>query len=337
MAENEKGGREPAGTKRDTAVIMLAFGGPERLEDVRPFINNVVAGRNVPESRIEEVVGQYKQIGGRSPFNELTFGQASALRDALSESKRPMPVYVGMLQWQPYIADVVRTATADGVTRFVVLIMAAHRSEASFDRYRKSFASALDKVENENGVRPQTSFVEPWHTEPLFAEAIAERTLECLNKLSEVELDDTRIIFTAHSIPEEMSSKSGYADQVRATANLVASRVRDRTNRNLPWTVAYQSRSGPPNQLWLEPDIQHELAVSNKAGKRHVVIVPVGFLCDHVEVLFDLDVLAAQTARELGMNMLRAQTVGDHPKFIRLLAERAQFAAELFYAKPERQ
>jgi protoporphyrin/coproporphyrin ferrochelatase len=133
-----------------------------------------------------------------------------------------------------------------------------------------------------------------------------------------------------------MSDTSGYADQIQATASAVASRVRGRTGRALPWAVAYQSRSGPPNQAWLEPDLQHELAVSKKLGKTHVVVVPVGFVCDHVEVLFDLDVLAAQTARELGMSMMRAPTVGNHPTFIRLLAELATDRAESFYAKPER-
>jgi ferrochelatase len=320
----------------DTAVMLLAFGGPTTLEEVRPFIERVTAGRNIPAARIDAVVDQYKQIGGKSPFNELTFAQAEALRQALAKGNNALPVYAGMLYTEPYIKDVLREATAGGAKHIVGIVMAVHRTEASYDRYTNAFQQARLELQTETGVMAEVKYLDQWHLHPLFIEAVADRVIETLEKLKPHELDTTRVLFTAHSVPQEMSDRSGYDEQIQATASSVASRVRGRTGRALPWTVAYQSRSGPPNQPWLEPDLQHEMAVSKKLGKSHTVVVPVGFLCDHVEVLFDLDVLAAQTASELGMVMMRAPTVGNHPTFIRLLAELAANRAESFYAKPER-
>lgn len=320
----------------DTAVMLLAFGGPRSPEEVRPFIERVAADRNIPEARINLVVEQYNAIGGKSPFNELTLRQAEALETALQVQKHKLPVAVGMLYSEPTIKETLQALTTHGITRIVGVIMATHRTEASFDKYTKAFQQARLDVHNDTGVMVDVNYVEQWHVHPLFIEAVADRVIATLEKLTQEELDTTRVIFTAHSVPQEMSDRSGYSEQIQATASSVASRVRGRTGRALPWTVAYQSRSGPPNQPWLDPDVQHEMAVSRKLGKTHVVVVPVGFLSEHVEVLFDLDVLAAQTARELGMSMLRVPTVGDHPTFIRLLAELAENRAESFYAKPER-
>lgn len=320
----------------ETAVLLLAFGGPETLEEVRPFIERVTEGRNVPAARIESVVEQYKLIGGRSPFNELTFKQANALEAALQRGKKPMRVYVGMLHAEPTVKQAVLDATTGGADSIVAIIMATHRSEASYERYTNALHQARLAVQDETNKILPVQYVEQWHTHPLFIEAVSERLIQTLDKLTRRELANTRVLFTAHSIPQEMSDQSHYADQIQATASSVASRVRGRTGRALPWTVAYQSRSGGPNQQWLDPDVQHELAVSKKLEKTHVVIVPVGFLCDHVEVLYDLDVLAAQTASELGMCMVRTPTVGDHPTFIRLLAELATDRSESIYAKPER-
>ena len=320
----------------ETAVLLLAFGGPQTLEDVRPFIERVTAGRGVPTARVDAVVEQYKAIGGTSPFNDLTMQQATALQSALARGKRGLPVYVGMLHTQPSVKQALLDATTGGADKVVAIVMATHRSEASYERYTQAMHQARLDVQTETGIMPKVQYVEQWHVHPLFIEALAERLIQTLEKLTPFELDNSRVLFTAHSIPLEMSDRSGYAEQIQATASSVASRVRGRTGRALPWVVAYQSRSGGPNQEWLDPDVQHEMAVSKKLGKTHVIIVPIGFLCDHVEVLYDLDVLAAQTAAELGMCMMRTPTVGDHPTFIRLLAELATDRAESFYAKPER-
>lgn len=324
-------------TKCDTAVLLLGFGGPETLDQVRPFIEKVVAGRNVPAARVDAVVEQYKEIGGKSPFNELTRRQAKALEKQLEQDKHAMPVKIGLLYSSPTIEQAVEEITACGARSVVVIVLATHRTEASFERYTRALDEALDKVQAATIAKLQIALVESWHLHPLFVEAAAERVITTLDKLTQDELDYCRLLFTAHSIPQEMSDRSGYDEQVQASSAAVASRVRGRTGRNMPWAVSYQSRSGPPTQPWLEPDIQHELAVCKKQGKEHVVVAPIGFLCDHVEVLFDLDVLAARTARELGMSFLRAPTVGDHPTFIRLLAELAAAKAESFYAKPDRQ
>jgi ferrochelatase len=320
----------------DTAVMLLAFGGPQTREEVRPFIDRVTAGRNIPAARLDQVVQQYDVIGGKSPFNELTFKQASAIEKALGTSKQKLPVHVGMLYSEPSIKDTLGEIVKSGGKNVVAIVMAAHRTEASFERYTNAFQQARLDIQTETGVMVQVQYLDSWHTHPLFIEAVSDRVISTLDKMTQPELDTARVLFTAHSVPQEMSDRSGYAEQIQATASSVASRVRGRTGRALPWSLAYQSRSGSPTQPWLDPDLQHEMAVSKKLGKTHVVIVPVGFLCDHVEVLFDLDVQAAQTASELGMCMKRAPTVGDHPTFIRLLAELAADRAESFYAKPER-
>ncbi len=324
------------GTSNDTAVLLLGFGGPERFEDVPSFIQNVVVGRNVPQSRIDSVIDQYKQIGGRSPFNELTSKQAQALQTQLATTEHPLPVYTGMLYWAPYIKDVVKEITTCGAQRIIVIVMAVHRTEASYERYIKALTEALDEIESNHGRRPTVEIVGQWHLHPLYIEACADRVVSTLEKMTDRELESLRLIFTAHSVPQEMSDKSRYQDQMQATASAVANRVRGRTGGNIPWAVAYQSRSGQPNEPWIEPDLHHELAVCKKLGKTNVVLSPIGFVCDHVEVLFDLDILAARTASELGMRMLRAGTVGDHPSFIRLLSEVTTIKAESFYAKPER-
>jgi protoporphyrin/coproporphyrin ferrochelatase len=300
-----------------TAVLMMGYGGPTSFAEVRPFVENIVRGRNVPQERIDAVVEQYRIIGGKSPFNQLTREQADALEIELSKKALPMPVHTGMLFWPPYIKDAISQISAQGVKKIVCIIMAPHRTEASFDRYRQAVSEAI--LEHSS---TELVYIEQWHEHPLFIEAMAERLQQALEKLQDPQRQ-TQVMFTAHSVPEEMSEQSGYADQIYSTAKLIAEKLQ--LSR---WVVAYQSRSGNPRQPWLEPDVKEVIDEVSRYGYQQVAVAPIGFVCDHVEVLYDLDVQAAEVAAKWGTAFARAGTVGNHPKFIRMLGELVQSVLE---------
>jgi len=291
------------------AVLLIGFGGPTRREEIRPFLDNILRGRPIPKERYEEVVHHYEVMGGRSPYNEHTMRQADALRARLRRDGIDIPVVVGMRNWEPYLIDTMRDLASRGTRRILGFILAAHRCEASWERYQVAADDAREKIGTD---APHLEYPEPWHAHPKFIEAVAERVSEAFARLDQSEAKRAELIFTAHSIPVPMDSASGYADQIRESAAAVASRLgRD------SWTLAFQSRSGAPRDPWLEPDIA---AAIRTLDGRLAVVMPIGFLCDHVEVLYDLDVEAAKTARECGAKMVRAGTVADHPAFIDMIA-----------------
>lgn len=299
------------------AVLMIAFGGPEKPEDIRPFLANVTRGRSVPLARIEEVARHYERIGGKSPMNEWTFKQARALEAALKRSnvltfQRSNIVFVGMRHWHPYLVDTVRTMAAAGVKNAVGLIMAPQQSQTSWELYQKNVADAL----TEAGVTLNVEYAPPVFDHPLFIEAAADRAREAMEQIPVEHRSHAMIVFTAHSVPHADPFHQRYAEQVTTSARLVAERL-----QHARWTVAYQSRSGRPTDPWLAPDIGDALRDLAAQGERHVVVVPIGFLCDHVEVLYDLDIEAHNVARELGVQMARAKTVHDDAKFIEALAQ----------------
>jgi ferrochelatase len=295
------------------AVLLLAFGGPTRPEDVRPFLANVVRGRPVPAERLEEVAHHYERIGGRSPLNDLTFRQAAGLEAALRALGRPLPVHVGMRNWPPYIAATVGRMADDGIGRAVGIILSPHATEASRERYM----AEVDAARAGLGSRaPAVRWVRTWHTHPLFVTAVADAVTAALVTLPAGRRAAAVLVFTAHSVPAAMAARSPYVAEIAATARAVAERLgRSR------WQVAYQSRSGPPGEPWLEPDVNDALRALAAAGARDAVIVPAGFVSDHVEVLYDLDVEARATATGLGLGFRRAATVNDHPLFVRMLAQ----------------
>jgi protoporphyrin/coproporphyrin ferrochelatase len=319
----------------DQAVLMLGFGGPTSLQEVRPFIENVVRGRNIPPARIEAVIEQYKEIGGKSPFNELTYDQAISLEDRLDAEGLSIPVYVAMLYWSPDIGETLQRMILDGVRRVIAVVMAPHRTEASFNRYVQVVSENANRLATTYGVSLSIEYLPSWNEDPDFIQAIVAQVDEVLSSTASKSPGQTSIIFTAHSIPEQMDRISGYAKQVTGTAQLAAELIQEKFGIK-DWTVAYQSRSGNPKEKWLEPDLSTVLARDKKSGKKLAVVVPIGFLCDHVEVLYDLDVLAAKSAREVGIEMLRCHTVGSHRQFIALLARLVKSKAESLYAKPER-
>lgn len=286
------------------AILLVGFGGPTKPAEVRPFLDNVLRGRPVPQERYEEVVRQYERIGGASPFNALSQAFAAALEKAAG-----LRVYVGMRNWEPYVGDVMAGMKADGVREAVVVVLSSFRSEPSWDRY-------VELVREKNpGL--DLKFVEPWSDEGRFAEAVADRARE----FPAADRAGARHFFTAHSIPAELDRASGYAEQLERCARRVAAAL------GAPdWKLVFQSRSGRPGDAWLEPDIGEALRAFAKEGGRTAVVIPLGFLVDHVEVLFDLDVKARAAAEQAGLRFLRAKTVGDHPAFVALLAERARAA-----------
>ena len=300
-----------ASSGRCEAVLVVGFGGPTRPAEIRPFLDNVLRGRPVAPERYEEVVRHYESMGGRSPYNELTLLQARALRNQLARDGITIPVEVGMRNWEPYVVDGLVALQRAGAHRVLGFIMAAFRSEASWERYQGVVRAAREAM----GPRaPEVEYPEPWHNHPKFIAAVAARASETLARIKPDERQRVQLIFTAHSIPVGMATGAPYLEQLTEACAAVAAQLGIE-----PWTLAFQSRSGSPRDRWLEPEVGS--ALQKLAAGAIVVLVPIGFLCDHVEVLYDLDVEAARIARESGVRMERAGTVCDHPEFIAMMAE----------------
>ena len=291
------------------SVMLVGFGGPTNSAEIRPFLDNVLRGRPVPRERYDAVVHHYEALGGRSPYNDLTTRQAAALRAALGSNGITIPVEVGMRNWSPYVDDAMRQLTDAGARRVLAFIMAAHRSEASWERYQETVEAARTKLGDK---APETVYPEPWHEHPKFISAVAARIRQALARFENDAPTSAQLIFTAHSIPVAMADAGGYVGQLTRSAELAAASIGiDK------WSIAYQSRSGSSHQAWLEPDIRDTIKTLDA---RAAIVMPLGFLCDHVEVLYDLDIEAAAVAREGRIRMERAPTVGDHPDFIAMMA-----------------
>jgi protoporphyrin/coproporphyrin ferrochelatase len=334
------------------AVLVIAFGGPQGPSDIRPFLENVLRGRRVAPGRIEEVAHHYDVVGGRSPITELTARQADGLRERLKSSPAPLPVYVGMRNWHPYLADTLAEMSRAGIRRAVGFIAAAHRSYSSCTQYRENVADARASLARQGLADVEITYVADWFNHPSFIAANADRVRSAIERLNPTVRDRAQLVFTAHSIPESMAARYPYKQQFEETARLVAEKVvasrdlvrlkPDTTEADLvrlkPVTtenadvvsgfsrtkslvMVYQSRSGRPEDPWLGPDICDYLRSARAEGLKAAVIVPVGFVCDHVEVLYDLDVEAAEVCREIGLPMVRALAVNDHPYFIDLMAD----------------
>jgi protoporphyrin/coproporphyrin ferrochelatase len=297
------------------AILMIAFGGPERTEDIRPFLANVTRGRPIPKERIEEVAHHYELIGGKSPLNELTFRQARGLESALRERGSVLPIYVGMRNWHPFLTETVKEMSKANVRHAIGVIMAAHESEASWQRYQQNVSDAID----ETGAHLSIKYTPPLFDHPLFIESAADRVEECLIQISPADRKDVMLVFTAHSIPTPMANESVYVKQLTKSSRLVAERLRHEN-----WMLAYQSRSGRPTDPWLEPDVCNVIRDLSDKGVKYVVIAPIGFVCDHVEVLYDLDIEATEVAKEVGIKLHRAKAVNDDAKFIAALADEVE-------------
>ncbi len=300
------------------SVLLIAFGGPERPEDIRPFLDTVAAGRRIPPERLEEVARHYEAMGGRSPLAEHTRRQAEALRRALARAGRGEPVFVGMRNWHPFLHETLAEMRDRRCRRALGIILSAFQTEASWGRYVADVAAARDKV---GADAPEVAYAPPWADHPLFVEAMADRAAEALARVAPERRGSAALLFTAHSVPLGMAAGSPYVAQFEGVARDVAARL-----GHPRWSLAYQSRSGSPPDLWLEPDLPEALRALGNEGARDVVVVPLGFVCDHVEVLYDLDVEARRVAEEAGMTFQRAGTASDHPSFIAMLAALVRLA-----------
>ena len=295
------------------SILLIAFGGPEKLEDIRPFLEIVTMGRRIPPERIVEVAHHYELIGGCSPLNALTLRQAEGLRHALRREGIGQPVYVGMRNWHPFLHETLAGMRDKGHRRTLGIILSSFQTEASWDRYMADVGAARDKV---GADAPEVVFAPAWFDHPLFVKAMVERVEEALGGVSAERRQAARLVFTAHSVPAAMANGSPYAAQLEGVARVIAGRL-----SHPAWSVAYQSRSGSPRDPWLEPDICDAIRALAAEGAREVVLAPIGFVCDHVEVLYDLDVEARALAQEVGTGYHRALTANDHPAFIAMLAD----------------
>ena len=298
------------------AVLLISFGGPQGPEDIRPFLANVLRGRPVPPARLEEVARHYELFDGVSPITELTLRQAAGLRQRLASAGPPLPVYVGMRNWHPLLPDTLREMAHAGVRRAVGFILAAHRSYSSCEQYRRNVAAARQQIRAEGEADVDVTYVGDWHTHDGFIGACATRVAQARRELPEQVRAGARVVFTAHSIPRSMAENSPYHDQLVESARLIASRL-----GGVGWALVFQSRSGRPQDAWLEPDICDYLRAETSAGLDAVVIFPLGFVADHVEVLYDLDHEAAEVCAQTGITMRRAAAINDDPLFLDLMAD----------------
>jgi ferrochelatase len=300
---------------RYDAILVVGFGGPERREDVMPFLENVTRGRNVPYERLLEVAGHYYRLGGASPINSQVRALIAFLRSELDRQGITLPIYWGNRNWDPLLADTLAKMTAAGVKRALAVVLAAFSSYSSCRQYREDIARAQAAA---GPGAPQVDKLRVFYNHPDFIAANSERVRAAMATAVVEDRDAQHVVFTAHSIPVAMACNCDYEQQLREACRLVAAEAGIGRER---WSLVYQSRSGRPSDPWLEPDVLGHLSDLRSRGVQDVLIHPIGFLSDHMEVLHDLDVEARDRAEALGIRLVRSQTVGTHHRFVALLGE----------------
>jgi ferrochelatase len=302
------------------ALLVVSFGGPEGMDDVMPFLENVLRGRNIPRQRMLAVAKHYELFGGVSPINEQNRKLIAALKQELESNGPRLPIYFGNRNWHPLLPDTLRTMRDDGVKRALAFVTSAYSSYSSCRQYLDNIANA----QNEVGCgAPEVRKLRAFYNHPLFIDANVARIQDALAHFAPGERDGIHLVFTAHSIPESMASNCDYAAQLSETSRLIAERGFPSLEQNQAEnsSLAYQSRSGSPAQPWLGPDICDHLKQLSEKGVSRVIIAPIGFVSDHMEIIYDLDIEAAALCKKLGITMYRAATVGTHPHFIRMIRE----------------
>ncbi|MBL9081380.1 MAG: ferrochelatase [Planctomycetales bacterium] len=295
------------------AILVVSFGGPEHRDHVIPFLENVLRGRNVPRERMLEVAEHYYHFGGVSPINAQNRALIEALKAELPRHGVDLPVYFGNRNWHPLLPDTLAEMRAAGVRRALAYFTSAFSSYSGCRQYRENILAAQEQV---GDGAPAVDKIRVFYNHPGFVEAMADRVREALEQIPAERRAAARLIYTAHSIPNSMAANCAYEQQLRESSRLVTEAV-GRTD----FIIAYQSRSGPPTQPWLEPDVGDVIKQLHGEGVGDVVVVPIGFVSDHMEVIYDLDDEAKHLAEGLGVNMVRAGTVGTHPRFVRMIAE----------------
>jgi protoporphyrin/coproporphyrin ferrochelatase len=296
------------------ALIVVSFGGPEGRADVMPFLENVTRGRAVPRERLLKVAEHYFHFGGASPINAQNRALLDALRAELGARGPALAIYWGNRNWHPFLAETLQQMAADGVRRALAFVTSAFASYSSCRQYLEDIARARADV---GPAAPAVDKLRLFWNHPGFIEPMVERVEAALDALPAASRAGARLAFTAHSIPLAMAETSAYRAQLDAACALVAERLATRH----PWRVVYQSRSGPPSVPWLGPDIGEHLEALRAEGATDVVVAPIGFVSDHLEVRWDLDTEAAARARALGLRFVRAETVGLHPRFVAMIRE----------------
>ena len=292
-------------------ILFVSFGGPEGPDDVMPFLENVLRGKPVPRERMLEVAEHYMHFDGISPINEQNRELISALRQELDKSGIDLPIYWGNRNWHPMLPDTLKEMRDDGRQSALAFFTSIFSCYSGCRQYRENIQVAQEEV---GEGAPQVQKVRMGYNHPLFIEAQAAVTRDALEQFQERE--QVKILFTAHSIPLSMSENSRYTLQLQEAASLTAGAI-----GHSNWELVYQSRSGPPQQPWLEPDICDRLNELIDEGHKHFVIVPIGFISDHMEVLFDLDTEAREVCEERNAQMVRAATVSTHPSFVAMIRE----------------
>ncbi|RLV49453.1 ferrochelatase [Nocardioides mangrovicus] len=315
------------------ALLLVSFGGPEQPEDVVPFLRNVTAGRDIPDERLAEVGEHYYAFGGRSPINDQNRALAAAIREDLAGAGVDLPIYWGNRNWGPFLLDELRRMRDDGVRRALCLVTSAYSSYSGCRQYREDLTVAREALLAEGGAPPpELDKARVYFNHPGFVEPMVDATLAALADLPDDVRREAELVFVTHSVPEQMNEASGplgraYVAQHRSTAAEVVERVRLETGLRHGAELVYCSRSGSPRIPWLEPDVNDHLRALATRGAKAVVLVPIGFVSDHMEVVYDLDTEALATAGELGLPCVRAATAGVDPRFVAmvrdLLLERA--------------
>jgi protoporphyrin/coproporphyrin ferrochelatase len=304
-------------------ILIVGFGGPRKSSEIMPFLKQVTRGRNIPEARLQDVVHHYEAIGGSSPYNECVSRFEAKLRTALqkleiagSQRSAALPVFSGMRNWHPFLKDTLTEIKNRALSRALILVLAVHRSEASYDRYVESLKTA----QKEAGFAPYVfEALGPWHDDDSFIGAQAESVQNVIAEVSPGQ--KMHILFTAHSIPVSMAAQCPYAETFQVSSKMVMYKV-----GNIPWSLAYQSRSGNPRDPWLSPDAIQAVGALKEKGVQEMVVVPIGFLCDNAEILFDLDIELREEIEKLGLAYHRAKTVLETERvadmFARLIREK---------------
>ena len=311
------------------AILVVSFGGPESREDVIPFLENVLRGRNVPRERMLEVAEHYYHFGGKSPINQQTRQLIAAVEAELAQNGTPLPVYWGNRNWHPLLADTLRDMKQQGVRRALAFVTSAYSSYSGCRQYREDIARAREAV---GEGAPEVDKLRAFYNHPGFFEATVERVRDALQELAVTARNrsaawtwtgeapvptQVQVVYTAHSIPVSMAETSDYVQQLEEVRRLVSARLGVSND-----VLVYQSRSGTPGQPWLEPDVLDYLREARASGRASaVVLAPISFVSDHMEVLYDLDVEARQVCDSLGLVMTRAKTVGVHPRFVAMIRE----------------
>lgn len=301
------------------AILFVSFGGPEGPDDVMPFLENVLRGKNVPRERMLEVANHYRSFGGVSVINEQCRELIAALETELAEHGPHLPVYWGNRNWHPLLPDTFQQMSDDGVKRVLAFFTSGFSSYSGCRQYREDIARAREQV---GSLAPVVDKIRVFYNHPGFLEPMAESVRDALAKLPTEQRDQTPLLFTAHSIPMSMAENCEYEQQLQESCRLVAEQV-----GHANWELVYQSRSGPPQQPWLEPDIcdhiekLHGQAQASGQSLTDLIILPIGFLSDHMEVIYDLDTEAQQVCDQHNIALQRLPTVGTHPRFVKMIRE----------------